>query len=177
MKHIDYEKFSDDVWLLSEKIHSATAKNRIGYDNLYGIPRGGVNVALQLSKHLRIPLTSYIIPSTLIVDDLTDSGDTLSKYPNNDTAVLYIKQWSKVKPTYYVEEVDEWIEFFYEMTEVDIRENVTRILEYTKGDLEKSYELLLKGYFVYKALNFCEKKNEAEKEKDNVLGQSDIKQP
>ena len=64
----------------------------------------------------------------LLVDDLVDSGvtvETLSQYlqmqgPRTlETAVLFKKPWSRVEPDYYLEVVDKWIVFPFELSEVN----------------------------------------------------------
>jgi len=60
----------------------------------------------------------------LIVDDISDSGDTFikvlkllkTKYPdlNFKTLSIFYKPTSKFKPDFYFHETDEWIRFFWE---------------------------------------------------------------
>lgn len=52
------------------------------FKSIYGIPRGGIIVAVKLSHILNIPIIlNYkdIASKTLIVDDISDSGKTISK--------------------------------------------------------------------------------------------------
>ena len=61
----------------------------------------------------------------LIVDDIADSGETLkavvdhlqNRYPSIcfETITLFYKQTSIYKPTYWIKEAKEWIEFFWEV--------------------------------------------------------------
>jgi len=62
----------------------------------------------------------------LVVDDIVDTGETLREVLKHirslkprevRTAVPYVKPWSKIKPDYYVKEVQEWVVFPYEMYE------------------------------------------------------------
>jgi GTP cyclohydrolase I len=124
MRRISYE----EVYLQAEKL--ATSINK-SYAAIYAIPRGGVPIGIILSGLLKIPLIEKFDGNTkdvLIVDDLIDSGETLKQYPDSDSAVLYKKSWSP-KPTYWVEETDEWLEFPYEQTERDEADNIIRLLE------------------------------------------------
>ena len=66
--------------------------------------------------------------SVLLVDDLVDQGDTLAlvqgylkkqKPKTLLTAVLFKKPWSKTEPDYYLEVVDKWVVFPFELSEVD----------------------------------------------------------
>ena len=62
----------------------------------------------------------------LLVDDIVDTGSTLEvtlKYLKEQgpliikSATPYVKPWAKIKPDYYVKEVEEWIVFPYEVGE------------------------------------------------------------
>lgn len=64
--------------------------------------------------------------SLLVVDDLVDEGDTMETITNYlkakepkaiKTAVLFIKPWSRFKPDFYLEIVDKWIVFPWELVE------------------------------------------------------------
>ena len=66
--------------------------------------------------------------SILLVDDLVDQGDTLAtvmdylKQQNPrlvQTAVLFKKPWSRSEPDYYLEVVDKWVVFPFELSEVN----------------------------------------------------------
>ena len=86
-------------------------------DSIYGIPRGGLIPAVILSHRLQMPLVETIGRNTLVIDDMSDSGTTLSKMPGQFTAVLFHKPhtscftpnvWSKLH------EGDEWLVFPWE---------------------------------------------------------------
>ncbi|HYC11367.1 MAG TPA: phosphoribosyltransferase family protein [Nitrososphaerales archaeon] len=64
----------------------------------------------------------------LLVDDLVDHGVTMEIVRNHlaeqgpkllETAVLFKKPWSKFEPDYFLEVVDKWIVFPFELTEVN----------------------------------------------------------
>ena len=66
--------------------------------------------------------------SILLVDDLVDQGDTMQAIKLHlaenrprllETAVLFKKPWSKTEPDYYLEVVDKWIVFPFELGEVN----------------------------------------------------------
>ncbi len=91
------------------------------YQYVYGIPRGGLVVAVYLSHRLKLPcLTKLLGPvgSTLVVDDIADTGKTLKEYKELgfDTATIYYKPRSIIKPTYFVKEIKDtdWIVYPYE---------------------------------------------------------------
>lgn len=124
---ITYSKLQEDIAELAAKIQDSGKK----YDAVYAVPRGGVPMGVLISHHLNIPIVEEPTDDLhcLIVDDLIDSGKTLSQYPYNDTAVLYTKPHSP-SVTYSVEEIDGWVEFPYEATNTDVEDNFRRILEY-----------------------------------------------
>ena len=64
--------------------------DRLQYANCYPIPKNGLYVA-NLLKMPIITEPDMIRKDTLIIDDLIDSGKTLSLFPNNDKAVLFVK--------------------------------------------------------------------------------------
>ncbi len=128
---ISVKRFQEDVKKLAGLVCAIDGWR--SYDGIYGIPRGGTLVALELSRHLNLPVVEAhkITPHTLIVDDLIDSGQTMAGYRNSlHKAVLYKKPHAPDTVTFWVTEMTGWIEFFYENTSKDVQENVTRLLEY-----------------------------------------------
>jgi hypoxanthine phosphoribosyltransferase len=64
----------------------------------------------------------------LIVDDLVDQGDTMQMVKQHlsekgpkllETAVMFKKPWTKFEPDYYLEVVDRWVVFPFELFEVN----------------------------------------------------------
>jgi len=64
----------------------------------------------------------------LVVDDLVDQGDTIQvvkEYLTEqapkllEVAVLFKKPWTKIEPDYYLEVVDRWVVFPFELSEVN----------------------------------------------------------
>lgn len=117
---------------IQEKLESMDFER---YYNIYPILRGGYYVAVELSRILNIPLTNKIGRRTLIVDDLIDSGKTLSKYPDNDSAVLYVKNNKSMEVDYFVDEFpgDTWLVFPWEKDE-DTEDLVVRLIELIGDD-------------------------------------------
>ena len=93
-----------------------------GFNNIthiYGIPRGGLIPAVMLSHKLGIPLITepYKNLTTLIVDDISDSGQTLKEWEGLTTAVLLHKPHTSCAiPTIYgsVHSSDAWIVYPWE---------------------------------------------------------------
>ena len=163
MKIYGLKEFNSDVEILANKID----KNK--YTSLYGVPRGGIVVALALSKALGIPLSEKPFSFgkeeknlfCLVVDDLVDSGETRLRYSDHDFAVLHLKEEAKSLPTYYAskEKQREWIEYFWERGEEGgFEENIARILQAIGEDTNrqglintperyvKTIKYLTKGY-------------------------------
>lgn len=89
------------------------------YKYIYGIYRGGLPIAVHLSHHLNLPLIKTFEHITkpsevLIVDDICDTGKTLEEFKGHDTATLYYKDRSTVKPTYYVNTTNKWVIYPWE---------------------------------------------------------------
>jgi GTP cyclohydrolase I len=154
-KSITWKEFKDLVEILAIIIKESGEK----FDAIFGIPRGGCFVALELSKILNIPITNELKQGVLIVDDIVDSGGTISKF--NDkyvVASLYYKPKAKTKPVYKAITTEDWIVFPWETKEDTITDNITRILEYIGEDpnrdglkdtperIKRSYDELFKGY-------------------------------
>src|SRR3989475_6818597 len=77
---------------------------------------------------IRRPPRSTLFPyTTLFRSDLIDEGDTMStvlaylkprKPKSLSTAVLFKKPWSKHEPDYFLEVLDKWVVFPWELAEV-----------------------------------------------------------
>ncbi len=84
-------------------------------DSVMGIPRGGLIPAVMISHELGLPLELNPGKNTLVVDDINDTGYTLSKAPGVYHAVLHNKPTSKFKGAIYAKEVgDQWIVYPWE---------------------------------------------------------------
>jgi hypoxanthine phosphoribosyltransferase len=96
---------------------------------VYGPPRGGcipaVILSHMLNAHYIIDLKKWHVPSkTLIVDDVSDTGGTLTKllskvkYPKRyKTATIFIKEETIYIPNIYCRKVprDVWIVYSWEI--------------------------------------------------------------
>ena len=87
------------------------------FSGVYGIPRGGLCLAVKLSHLLNIPLLDLPQDGCLIVDDIYDSGKTLEKYKNYKNATYFVLI-SKKDPTWFDSYITmknkEWIIFAWE---------------------------------------------------------------
>lgn len=84
---------------------------------VYGIPRGGLCLAVTLSHYLNIPLLDLPQDNCLIVDDIYDSGKTLEKYKNYKNSSYFVLI-SKKTPSWFdcflKIETEDWIIFSWE---------------------------------------------------------------
>jgi hypoxanthine phosphoribosyltransferase len=86
------------------------------FTDIYGIPRGGLVPAVYLSHLTGLPLTEYPqYPTTLVVDDIADTGHTLEELDQFFIATIYYHKQSIVKPDIWVyEKKKKWIVFPWE---------------------------------------------------------------
>jgi hypoxanthine phosphoribosyltransferase len=84
---------------------------------IYGVPRGGLCLAVALSHKLKINLISEPIKNSLIVDDVYENGITLKKFKDIEEATFFVL-FSKVKPiwwnTVFISDKDKWVVFPWE---------------------------------------------------------------
>jgi len=89
------------------------------FSGIYGIPRGGLCLAVALSHKLKIKLLSEPIKNSLIVDDVYETGHTLTTFKDIEGAIFFVL-FSKIKPTWwnsvFISEKNQWIVFPWENT-------------------------------------------------------------
>ena len=122
MKTIEWE----DLELLIDKIEDEL-KGNTQFKYIYGIPRGGLILAVMLSHRLdlefiqKLPTnhTQDILDSILIVDDIIDKGDTVKEYMKkgfNNFVCLHYKPSSNI-PVIFSPQIktdEEWIVYPWE---------------------------------------------------------------
>ena len=125
----------DDVVKLAELICKSN-KEIPGYDTIYGVPQGGVPLAMALSNELQIPLIDKDPNGDcLIVDDIVDSGSTRAQFEGKDFACLHVKPHTKARPDFFLHETSDWIVYWWEGDqEKSIADAVIRTLEYIGED-------------------------------------------
>ena len=95
---LDWEEIDRLVNILCEKITTEIPS----IDSVMGLPRGGLIPAVMVSHRLGLPLVTLPEPHTLVIDDIADSGVTLTNTPGIYTAVLHYKPHTSVfKPDLY----------------------------------------------------------------------------
>jgi len=60
------------------------------FSGIYGVPRGGLCLAVALSHKLKIELISKPIKNSLIVDDVYETGITLKTFKNIEGAMFFV---------------------------------------------------------------------------------------
>ena len=120
MLKIEQTKISVSWWDINDLVRDLAGKIPFEVplaDSIYGIPGGGLIPAVMLSHLTGLPLVQTIGENTLVVDDMTDSGVTMSKMPGQWTATLFHKPHTSIfTPNVYsrLHEGDEWLVFPWE---------------------------------------------------------------
>ena len=94
---------------------------------VYGLPRGGLVLAVMISHRMNIPLLMAPIQDCLIVDDICDSGESLLHYEQNSSAfdkplyhitTMFYRENASVNPELFMEyKYNDWIVFPWEEKE------------------------------------------------------------
>ena len=97
--------------------HIANKCKFLEFSGIYGVPRGGLCLAVALSHKLKINLISEPMKNSLIVDDVYETGITLNTFKDIEGAMFFVL-FSKIKPTWWnsvhITEKREWIVFPWE---------------------------------------------------------------
>lgn len=92
---------------------------------VYGLPRGGLVLAVMLSHAMKVPLLMAPAEGCLIVDDICDSGESLLHYVRNTSGdgerkysitTMYYKEGASVTPDFYFRhKFNAWVKFPWEL--------------------------------------------------------------
>ena len=111
INYFTWNKFDNSVE------HIANKCKFLEFSGIYGVPRGGLCLAVALSHKLKINLISEPIKNSLIVDDVYETGFTLNKFKDIEGAMFFVL-FSKIKPIWWktvnISEKREWIFFPWE---------------------------------------------------------------
>ena len=120
-KFITWDEYDDMVNKIAVYIKHIS-KEEIGA--VYGLPRGGLPIAVSLSHSLGLPLLMDYYDrkivtdkKILVVDDIADTGNTLRDFesPHNIICTLHYHEDSIVLPNYYINlKGDKWIVYPWE---------------------------------------------------------------
>ena len=111
VNYFTWSEFDKSVDLIANKCQF------LKFSGIYGIPRGGLCLAVALSHKLKINLISQPINNALIVDDVYETGNTLNAFKDIEGAMFFVL-FSKIKPTWWntvnISKKKEWIVFPWE---------------------------------------------------------------
>ena len=97
--------------------HIANKCKFLEFSGIYGVPRGGLCLAVALSHKLKVNLISKPKKNSLIIDDVYETGITLNTFKDIEGAMFFVL-FSKIKPTWWnsvhITEKREWIVFPWE---------------------------------------------------------------
>ncbi len=104
--------------------------------SVFGIPTGGVPVAVLVADLLHLPLVAEPDGYSLVVDDLVDTGHTLRPYVDRGLRVdaLFRKPWSPADIAPDAELRDTWLRFPWEKDAGDPSDAVVRLLQFIGED-------------------------------------------
>ena len=96
--HLSWDDIQQLTDLLSKKIMLECPQ----IESVTGLARGGLIPAVIISHKLNLPYVNNVFTNTLVIDDIADSGVTLTNTPGIYTAVLHYKPHTSVfKPDLY----------------------------------------------------------------------------
>ena len=111
--YFSWDEFDNSVEHIADKCKF------LEFSGIYGVPRGGLCLAVALSHKLKINLISEPLKNSLIVDDVYETGITLNSFKKIEGAKFFVL-FSKNKPTWWnsvhITEKSEWIVFPWENT-------------------------------------------------------------
>jgi hypoxanthine phosphoribosyltransferase len=116
--YLSWDDISQLVDILCEKI--ITEQPNI--DSVFGLKRGGLIPAVMVSHKLGLPWSDVMLPNTLVIDDICDTGVTLKNTVGVYTAVLHHKpHTSCYKPNIYaqIHKGDEFIYYPWERKDAE----------------------------------------------------------
>ena len=113
INYFTWREFDKSVELIANKCKF------LEFSGIYGVPRGGLCLAVALSHKLELNLISKPTKNSLIVDDVYETGITLNSFKDIEGATYFVL-FSKIKPTWWntvhTSEKSEWIVFPWENT-------------------------------------------------------------
>jgi len=113
INYFTWDEFDKSVEYIAKKCKF------LEFSGIYGVPRGGLCLAVALSHKLKIELISKPKKNSLIVDDVFETGLTLTTFKDIEGAVFFVL-FSKIKPTWwntvFISKKSQWIVFPWENT-------------------------------------------------------------
>jgi xanthine phosphoribosyltransferase len=75
--YLTWQDFNEFIKWAEVTVKVLPRQSKGGYRGIYGVPRGGLPIAVALSHRLNIPLLMAPDDNIIIVDDIWDTGKTL----------------------------------------------------------------------------------------------------
>ena len=114
VNYFSWQEFDQSVEYIASKCMF------LKFSGIYGIPRGGLCLAVALSHKLNVELIRKPIKNSLIVDDVFETGHTMRSLKNIEGAKFFVL-FSKKNPTWWntvaLSKEKEWIVFPWENKE------------------------------------------------------------
>lgn len=130
IRYVSYDEWTG----LVDKAQTAISRYLIDHPKvgtIYGVPRGGTLVALELGHRLNLVPIENPEEGCIVVDDLIDSGATMARYASHHFVSLITKGEDGYQR-------GDWIEFWYERpADQDIEDTVRRQLQYIGEDANR----------------------------------------
>ena len=114
-----YDLIQQLTWIQFDwAVETITARYTVhSFSGVYGVPRGGVCLAVALSHSLALPWLPEPKEGCLVVDDVYETGITLNNFKDIEGANFFVL-FSKMSPTWWntvhLSEKSEWIVFPWE---------------------------------------------------------------
>ena len=122
--YYNWDNFDNDIGEIKTKFKEDNYQPKA----VFGIPKGGLPLAVKISNLFDIPLFVDLIEANkkfenkkdiLIVDDISDSGKTFKKIKYREyytTLAIFIRYNTSYVPNYYLRKIDDdsWIVFGWE---------------------------------------------------------------
>lgn len=138
----------EEVQAAARRLVAALPRNRWNAPpRIYGVPRGGICAAYVVAGLVGGEVTDSLVDADLVVDDLIDTGRTLSQlhraFPEKQYGVLFQKRPALVDFSYYFGarmEEGEWLTFPWEQTmkgDASREDTVIRMMQAIGEDPER----------------------------------------
>jgi len=119
-KYITWKEFDEAIEIMTKHYNEYCTSRPC--KSIYGLPRGGLPIAVALSHKLNLPLTvnmedCWDHDKILVVDDIADSGTTLKGFDDGMNVIftMHHRELSKVIPQFWMWDAeDDWIVYPWE---------------------------------------------------------------